>query len=458
MAANTVKSQTMIIHPKADESASVEPEDRAHLWTLNGEVINQVKEYKYLGIWFQEDGGWDLHADKALNKMRSAYGYWRPLLACARLPTRVRLLMLQTFVYSAVMYGAEVWDCTQAMREKMSVVVKKGVRAILGLHRMGSSGGALYGDTGLMPPGALIDAAKICWHDKCQNAVDGRWIKYALDFGYPGRRSAGRPKVGTDWTQSLKKAVRGVQIVLNIDDVSAPAAGQQPVRRMAARRNPATLVAVASQPEMDTQGGDVEGPQVAGSSVRTAVLDNLWLAGLTQMQTTYAQCPEGRPGWLPKCLLNQGRCPAEYLTLLPSPVARVITSARSGKLCAMDLIRISSLGPSVHTCIRACTVVVRSPTPWRQLCTGCCSVQPWSRTLPSSRLRTLASVLIGMRPRMPCCCPFCHQNGKISHHGRPRFCIGMRSQLFSDYRRQRVLILRMKRTTALVLKILLPTY
>jgi hypothetical protein len=61
---------------------------------------------------------------KALNKMRSAYGYWRPLLACARLPTRVRLLMLQTFVYSAVTYGAEVWDCTQLMRERMSVVVK----------------------------------------------------------------------------------------------------------------------------------------------------------------------------------------------------------------------------------------------------------------------------------------------------------------------------------------------
>jgi hypothetical protein len=47
----------MIIHPKANESASVAPEDRAHCWTLDGVVINQVQEYKYLGIWFQEDGG-----------------------------------------------------------------------------------------------------------------------------------------------------------------------------------------------------------------------------------------------------------------------------------------------------------------------------------------------------------------------------------------------------------------
>jgi hypothetical protein len=60
------------------------------------------------------------------------------------------------------------------MRERMSVVVKKGVRAILGLHPwtahvMRCTGTPDYG------PGALIDAAKICWHDKCQHA-EGRWI------------------------------------------------------------------------------------------------------------------------------------------------------------------------------------------------------------------------------------------------------------------------------------------
>jgi hypothetical protein len=155
-----------------------------------------------------------------------------------------------------------------------------------------------------MAPGALIDAAKICWHDKCQHAAE------ALDQVCSGLQlhwaeECGPPKVGTDWTQSLQKAVHGVQIALNIADVSAG-------RRTAAGAtygstpHPASLVAVASQPEMDTQVGDMEGPQVAGSSVRTAVLDNLWLADLTQMQATYAQCPEGRPGWFPKCLLIQG--------------------------------------------------------------------------------------------------------------------------------------------------------
>jgi hypothetical protein len=37
---------------------------------------------------------------------------------------KVRLLMVQTFIYSAVMYGAEVWDTTKAVKDKMSAVVK----------------------------------------------------------------------------------------------------------------------------------------------------------------------------------------------------------------------------------------------------------------------------------------------------------------------------------------------
>jgi hypothetical protein len=89
-----------------------------------------------------------------------------------------------------------------------------------------------------------------------------------------------------------------------------------------------------------------------------------------------------------KCLLIQGRCPAEYLALLPSHTARVITSARSGKLCA-DLQSDQKRALSVRTCIRACTVVVHKAIPWLPLCTGCCSVPPWRRTLPSSRIRIL---------------------------------------------------------------------
>jgi hypothetical protein len=99
----------------------------------------------------------------------------------------------------------------------------------------------------------------------------------------------------------------------------------------------------------------------------------------------------------------------------------------------MDLQSDQKMALSVRTCIRACTVVVHKAIPWLPLCTGCCSVPPWRRTLPSSRIRILVRVWTGMRPRAV------HSvtGGKISHHGRPRFCIGTRSQLYFDLWRKR---------------------
>jgi hypothetical protein len=55
--------------------------------------------------------------------------------------------------------------------------------------------------------------------------------------------------------------------------------------------------------------------------VREAVLTNLWLTALNQLQPI--RPVSGRkPSWLPDCLLDQGRNVAEYLAVLPSRDAR----------------------------------------------------------------------------------------------------------------------------------------
>jgi hypothetical protein len=74
---------------------------------------------------------------------------------------------------------------------------RKALR-ILALHPRDCSSDVLYGDTGLLPPGVLIDAAKLCWQHRCQNMEAGRWQE-ALRFSFEGSRGVGRPKVGTDW-------------------------------------------------------------------------------------------------------------------------------------------------------------------------------------------------------------------------------------------------------------------
>jgi hypothetical protein len=80
--------------------------------------------------------------------------------------------------------------------------------------------------------------------------------------------------------------------------------GQPALRRVAPRRSPITPYVVSLR---WTQDDDDDEQKVEGGSVREAVLTNLWLTALNQLQPTYVRCPEGKPSWLPDCLLDQGR-------------------------------------------------------------------------------------------------------------------------------------------------------
>jgi hypothetical protein len=85
--------------------------------------------------------------------------------------------------------------------------------------------------------------------------------------------------------------------------------------------------------------------------VREAVLTNLWLTALNQLQPTYVRCPEGKPSWLPDCLLDQGRNVAEYLAVLPSRDARVIASAESSVCWIYGWTRRLTVPGCLHSCM-----------------------------------------------------------------------------------------------------------
>jgi hypothetical protein len=122
---------------------------------------------------------------------------------------KVRLLMVQTFIYSAVMYGAEVWD-TKAVKDKMSAVVKKALRSILALHPETALLTFCTGTLGYFHPVYSLMLPN-CVGSRSQNMEAGRWPKEALRFSFEGSRGVGRPKVGTDWCGNVKSITEQIQ-------------------------------------------------------------------------------------------------------------------------------------------------------------------------------------------------------------------------------------------------------
>jgi hypothetical protein len=325
----------MILAQANGSAESSTHEDRAHCWTLNGSQPGTR-----LNCFGDGSGGWQVGYRTVGPQVRMAVAALR-LGACS-----CRFCLLSGHVPQA--------DRTRLVREQMAV----GRTRHLGTPPMDTSC-----DTARWPKHRTISArssTKICWRQMSAPRARVGMLWTPVHW----RRSVGLK--GANWVDAGCRPVHGVQIELNIADVSAPAIGQQPVTTC---NGAASLVA--------------KWP----ASLRWTRRLVIWRARKWQGFCAYSrmrnagkttQCPEGEDQGGFKVSAGSGR--AQLNTWRSHRTARVITSARSGKLCAVFEIGSNwALSNCAHA-FDACAWSIQSTT-MVPLCTGCCSVPPWRRTL-----------------------------------------------------------------------------
>jgi hypothetical protein len=129
----------------------------------------------------------------------------------------------------------------------------------------------------------------------------GRWPKEALRFSFEGSRGVGRPKVGTDWCGNVKSITEQIQHTLNYQgDCTGKG---QPLRRVGRSPHHSTpyVVSLRWTHRMMTMTSR------RWRWVGEAVLTNLWLTALNQLQPTYVRCRKAsRAGSQTACLIKAG--------------------------------------------------------------------------------------------------------------------------------------------------------
>ena len=103
---------------------------------LQGQNLEQVNTFKYLGATLAENG--DLDAEMT-HRIQSGWQNWKRvsgILCDRRISMRVKGKVYKTVVRPAIMYGAETWAVKKAQEKKLDVAEMRMLRWMSGVTKL----------------------------------------------------------------------------------------------------------------------------------------------------------------------------------------------------------------------------------------------------------------------------------------------------------------------------------
>ncbi|VDP32605.1 unnamed protein product [Schistosoma margrebowiei] len=100
-------------------------------FTIDGEDLEDVKTFTYLGSIIDEQGGSDADVKARIGKAKAAYLQLRNIWNSMQLSTNTKVRIFNTNVKTVLLYGAETWRITKAIIQKIQVFINSCLRKIL---------------------------------------------------------------------------------------------------------------------------------------------------------------------------------------------------------------------------------------------------------------------------------------------------------------------------------------
>ena len=117
--------------------------------SVNGVALEQVSDFKYLGVYLQQNLKFDIQINRIIGKISRFSGV---LFALRKTFSQYTLRTLYfAFVYSHLNFHILAWGGTsQTLIDKLSIAQNKAVRSIYGTHRFRGSITQIYVDNNLL--------------------------------------------------------------------------------------------------------------------------------------------------------------------------------------------------------------------------------------------------------------------------------------------------------------------
>ena len=174
---------------------------------LNGEDIEEVDDFTYLGSKMSNTGDGEVEIRARLAKASQAFASLKSTWRSNNISKETKLRIFKSNVISTLLYGAESWKVTKSINHKLDVFQTRCLRRIMRIHWPNTiSNEELHSQTNTEPISTQIQQRRWRWIGHVLRQKTDSLSRVALRWTPDGRRKRGRPK--ETWRRTIDREMK----------------------------------------------------------------------------------------------------------------------------------------------------------------------------------------------------------------------------------------------------------
>ena len=175
--------------------------------TLEGEALEEVESFTYLGSVVDKLGGTDADVKVRIGKARAAFHQLKNVWGSSDLPLNTKIRIFNSMVKPVLLYGAETWRTTVYTMKRIQTFINTCLRRILRIRWPNKiSNLELWQKTRQHPVEEEILHRRWRWIGHTLRKPAASFTRYALFWNPQGKRKRGRPR--NTWRRDLEADVK----------------------------------------------------------------------------------------------------------------------------------------------------------------------------------------------------------------------------------------------------------
>ena len=197
---NVHKGKTKLLKVNTDNTSPI---------MLNGDPLEEIDEFTYLGSLVNKTGGTDADVRARVGKARAAFLQLKNIWGSRVISIKTKIKIFNSNVKSVLLYGAETWRTTATITKKIQTFINSCLRRILQIRWPDKiSNTELWSRTDQQAADTEIMKKRWRWLGHTLRKPATNITRQSLTWNPQGKRKRGRPR--NSWRRDLEAEMKKI--------------------------------------------------------------------------------------------------------------------------------------------------------------------------------------------------------------------------------------------------------